>query len=453
MSLVKEIYEIGNTDRHSRAESIVESIENLSASPKRSSSSSLLDTWYKYYAGYSYEFAKSVLQLLRRCNNDVVLDPWNGGGTTILAASHLGMTSIGSDLNPFAVVLSKAKLVTDSQLKKILNDYSGFDVPHSMKADSKRETIIDFLLDSLSPIVGHTGAKIYTELLCFFGLIEFWDYDRGSCKVGRLSEIESYLLVVMISLLRSEFSLSNASNPTWMNYTAKGGVDNIDREYFLGLIFNKIKSDLKKEIFSLNAESHKVDINILDSRRMGVENVADLVLTSPPYCTRIDYAVNNKVELIALGYSSQLTFDSIRKGLMGTTKIRGERFESMPEHWPTGVKKLLSDIKCHRSNDSAGYYYKNYSQYFCDAISSIASVSRALREGGRLALVLQNSYYKEVGIDLVELYSEICSVHGFSVLGTKSVDVKNVLADINTKSKVYEPNKKYRETLLVMIKD
>ena len=39
-----------------------------------------------------------------------VLDPFCGSGTTLVECSHIGVTSYGIDLNPFAVFLSNAKL-------------------------------------------------------------------------------------------------------------------------------------------------------------------------------------------------------------------------------------------------------------------------------------------------------------------------------------------------------
>ena len=43
------------------------------------------------------------------------------------------------------------------------------------------------------------------------------------------------------------------------------------------------------------------------------ENSVDLVLTSPPYCTRIDYAVATSVELALLGFQKKTDFADLRR--------------------------------------------------------------------------------------------------------------------------------------------
>ncbi|MEN0068403.1 MAG: DNA methyltransferase [Myxococcota bacterium] len=45
-------------------------------------------------------------------NGAIVLDPWNGSGTTSLVASALGGKSIGVDLNPFASLIAAAKHIS-----------------------------------------------------------------------------------------------------------------------------------------------------------------------------------------------------------------------------------------------------------------------------------------------------------------------------------------------------
>ena len=45
----------------------------------------------------------------------VVLDPWNGSGTTTYTAAHLGLSSIGLEINPAMAVVAKARLLHSSE--------------------------------------------------------------------------------------------------------------------------------------------------------------------------------------------------------------------------------------------------------------------------------------------------------------------------------------------------
>ena len=41
----------------------------------------------------------------------IVVDPWNGAGTTTAAAAAFGLTAMGYDINPAAVVIGRARLL------------------------------------------------------------------------------------------------------------------------------------------------------------------------------------------------------------------------------------------------------------------------------------------------------------------------------------------------------
>ena len=71
--------------------------------------------FFPYYAGYSELFARELLQSAKLPRHAVVLDPWNGSGTTTYTASALGLSSIGIDLNPVMIVVARARLLPPSE--------------------------------------------------------------------------------------------------------------------------------------------------------------------------------------------------------------------------------------------------------------------------------------------------------------------------------------------------
>ena len=81
--------------------------------PKRISSNPSLkkskSSWYDYYAGYSPDFVKDVLTNLKLNNDAVILDPWNGSGTTTQIAEDIGYFAIGYDINPVMVIVANAR--------------------------------------------------------------------------------------------------------------------------------------------------------------------------------------------------------------------------------------------------------------------------------------------------------------------------------------------------------
>lgn len=68
----------------------------------------LTHDFYKYPARFSPQFARSVLEALTE-PGDVVLDPFMGGGTTIVEAIASGRRAIGSDINELSQFVTRVK--------------------------------------------------------------------------------------------------------------------------------------------------------------------------------------------------------------------------------------------------------------------------------------------------------------------------------------------------------
>lgn len=74
--------------------------------------------FYKYPARFSPQFAAAAIQTFSS-PGDVVLDPFMGGGTSIVEATRLGRCAVGSDVNALSVFLARVKttLLTRRQVE------------------------------------------------------------------------------------------------------------------------------------------------------------------------------------------------------------------------------------------------------------------------------------------------------------------------------------------------
>jgi len=68
----------------------------------------LTHTFYRYPARFSPVFARACIQSYSK-PGDVVLDPYMGGGTTVIEALVLERRAIGSDINSLAVFIARVK--------------------------------------------------------------------------------------------------------------------------------------------------------------------------------------------------------------------------------------------------------------------------------------------------------------------------------------------------------
>lgn len=71
----------------------------------------LTHSFYRYPARFSPQFARKAIEVFTS-PGDVVLDPFMGGGTTVVESLAIGRRCIGSDLNPLSSFLARVKTTT-----------------------------------------------------------------------------------------------------------------------------------------------------------------------------------------------------------------------------------------------------------------------------------------------------------------------------------------------------
>jgi hypothetical protein len=164
-------------------------------------------------------------------------------------------------------------------------------------------------------------------------------------------------------------------------------------------------------------------------------NSVDVVLTSPPYLTRIDYAVAYTRELAVLGHD--ITKDRrLRAALMGTTLIRKDA-DSRFQIGQT-AHTLVEDITSHSSKASPGYYRKQVLQYLRDLTAGLDEVTRVSKNGAVFHLVVQDSYYKDIPVKLADICVEECLLRGWNLLDRDPYVVKRTLTSVNTAARNYK---------------
>ena len=78
--------------------------------------------WVKYREGYSPEFVQRILEMFPiNPDNEYIFDPMCGSGSTQVAAQQLSISSAGTDVSPYAVLVSqvKTRLLTKADTLKI----------------------------------------------------------------------------------------------------------------------------------------------------------------------------------------------------------------------------------------------------------------------------------------------------------------------------------------------
>lgn len=418
-----------------------------SLSPKRLLSSGDLDAWYPYYAGFSSVFARRVLESMRLPTDARVLDPWNGSGTTSCAAYELGLRATGIDLNPAAGVISVGKLAAIALDARLLERAADTLAERFGGRNDGGDT------EGLSSWLDRRSANLMRRLVG-----EASDVGEGFAPRSRrlraetgFGSITSFLLLCLLRSGRQLALKRSWSNPTWVKMSEPGTLRAVEwREAFL------------RTARSFLFEAHRRDVipggraRVMTGNAVALADVKedfDVVLTSPPYCTRIDYAMTMGFELAALGLGASAEFRSLRERLMGTPVLRPVEKRQHPQEHVPDVERVLRRVSEHPSYASSGYYFRNLSQYFVDAQASLHQISSKLRSGGVCLIVVQNSYYKEVEIDLPCLYASMAKGAGFRESTIPfSIPVRSFFAGINGRAARHLTERSYREAVVVMRK-
>lgn len=92
----------------------------LKAVHSREPVAGLTHTFYRYPARFSPQFARAAIEAFTK-PGDIVLDPFMGGGTTLVEARVLGRRAIGIDISNLAVFVSTVKttILSESNLSLI----------------------------------------------------------------------------------------------------------------------------------------------------------------------------------------------------------------------------------------------------------------------------------------------------------------------------------------------
>lgn len=404
------------------------------------------DTWYSYYAGFSTDFVNSVISKYDMSNDDLILDPWNGSGTTTTVAYERGIHAIGIDINPAIIAIAKSRLLRNISLNQVLKQcdeivqVARYRIQESLDHD-------DMLLLWFSNEPAQIIRNIARSISDNFGIRSGLQLEELTDERGCLA---SFFYVALFCTAKHYLSESKSKNPTWTK-TIK--VESLDMDNF----FSVYRAYLEKNINAIprcsELQDHKSKIIIEKGSSTSIQIhdcTVDYIVTSPPYCTRIDYAVTTKVELAILGLSSP-SFRILRDMMIGTTTVHCKEFPINRE-WGLEVKSLLSAINSHPSYASSSYYYKTYWQYFSSSYDSFCELNRVLKEDGHAIIVVQDSFYKELHVDLSKIFIEMASNLGWECEDLMHFKKMQSLSSINSKSHPNGQSSKRIETVLMFRK-
>jgi DNA methylase len=408
--------------------------------------------FFPYYAGYPESFAHALLTSANLPRDAVVLDPWNGSGTTTYVASLLGLRSYGFDLNPVMIVVAQARLLPTSGADSI-EPLAG-DVIRSAKPDreylDEDEPFSLWFTDKTSALLRAVEHSIRKRL------VRAKAVTPTGAKLDQISGLAATFYVALFAVCRELVAPFLSSNPTWLR-RPKHGEPKVDVPR--DLVEDRLVANLRgmahaladrRDLLSTERAASQVRLSDTTSTILPPASV-DLILTSPPYCTRIDYTAATRIELAVLAPLVQVMPDELGRKMIGSTRVPTHRIDVCPS-WGPRCHEFLEALRRHPSKASAGYYYRTHLDYFDKIARSISNLSQSLTKKGTAILVVQDSYYKEIHNDLPSIITEIGQAHGLKKHRHEDFRMNRSMSGINRYSHLYRRSGGCSEAVLCFSK-
>jgi hypothetical protein len=239
------------------------------------------------------------------------------------------------------------------------------------------------------------------------GLIHAWhvaeQYDENSATL---------LKATILLCVRPLSSITKSNNPTWLKHGGVSTGKNLKEIIRDSLIrFDKY--------YRHHYESTHIDkkgkciISNGNATKLHLRKKVDFILTSPPYCNRLDPIVQYGPEnyfLCALGYTPE-------EGLVSTTKVRDYDRLALDFNYITNKSKyacrLLTKIKESPVADDRSYYLKYYTRYFATLFQVINKVLNNLSATGKMYIVTQDNTHRGELIDIDKVLRELLGEGGW----------------------------------------
>lgn len=332
---------------------------------------------------------------------EIVLDPMVGSGTALVEAVLAGRAAVGVDLDPLAVKISRAKCTP-------------------LDADAAA-LVAEQIADRARVWLSHAGKSGLEKLLAPFdpATKEFLAYWFLPETLLELHALATGIRVLAPDAMRNFFEIVLSS----VIVTKSGGVSlarDLAHSRPHKVTDKRIRSaiDVFQEkalravasLATLDGGAHSAVVLRGDSRALPIESESvDLIVTSPPYASAIDYVRAHKFSLVWLGYTIPQLSQARRKYIGAEVGL--EDASSVSSETARSCLRAVAERDKNRSQVIA--------RYFVDMHRSIQEMFRVLRPGRACIIVVGSSTVRGVNILTQYALAEIAEAAGFRLVGVK----------------------------------
>ena len=344
---------------------------------------------------------------------DTILDPMMGSGTTLAEAILKGRNSIGFDIDPIAYLIAKVK-TNPIEISLLDNAYNYIFNMSQMDIQSLKGNKISPHLEQ------RTSSKYFLNSAYWFlpdvaqalSILSFHIYSADLMPC-----VKDFFWVVFSSLVLSKSSVANARDITHSRHHYKKHDETPD-------VLGKFRSNYRRmrrmmsEFYELCKKYPYTKASALqgDARNLPVEDSSiDLVFTSPPYATALDYTRAHFLVIPWMEKKFNTSFEKYKeKGVSYIGSQRGKlptEFSINPVLMNLGLTSQVLKSLSRQSEKHA----KLVQRYFVDMYQVFSEISRVLKPGKKAIIVVCPSNIRKVQVPTHEVFVEFGKSNGLTI--------------------------------------
>lgn len=363
----------------------------------------------KYPAKYIPQIPSWAIKNFSK-KGELVLDPFNGSGTSSVECLINERSFIGLDISPLAVLASivKTHYIPISTVKQNIEKLQEI-LTIKRKSGNFNKVVFELQDFWFHPMV-------LKELFLLKSSID----EIKSSKVRNLMILSLSSIIKKVSYL-DESQLKVKRDPK----KVLNGMPNVSELFFKRIARDAILVDTLKPFTKGQYENkHVVSSANKLSVMMQSKKKIDLIITSPPYINAMNYPMYHRYELLLLGLISPEEYIPHQTDYIGTERVYSKDYKNFSEFMPKKIRfnELNERLKQIYLGEPKRYYITK--KYFEDMFTFFQQAYKVLKKGKKMIVVCGTNTIKNVAINTSFELSNIAQEAGFKELFHFSYEIR-----------------------------
>lgn len=341
----------------------------------------------------------------------IVLDPMMGSGTTLVEATLTGRAAIGFDIDPLALLIARVKctLLDDKKVERFYERVLHL-VEDDIRMLNRKRPPAEVKQRAVPPTFPNQEYWFDPSVAQHLALL-LWHIEDA---IRMPNAYRDFLRVAFSSLILAKNSVANARD---IIHSRHHHIDHPQPPDVLKRFGVRVDV-MRKHMADFQRRHNKTPAALIQSRlgdarclRLDNESV-DLVFTSPPYATALDYT---RAHFLAVAWLQQAFDMSIDQYLSnGSTYIGTERGKLSPSFALDNqiARYDLASSVVEEMVKQSPRQAKLIQRYFCDMNQTLSEMARVLKDGRHAVIVVCPSHIRKMQIPTHNVLVEMGQANG-----------------------------------------